>query len=367
MQAFIRRRRRHHRPGGPIPSILLVAGLLLSGCSGAPNPPSSSPAGLPLASPEASEASEVPVPSGSAMASDASIAFSFVGTNPVVTRQLAGLDALYVNPGAVIEADGRLHMFANVFSSWPGHVDVPHLVSQDGVTWLPAAKAPVLTSDDIPFTSGGADVSTGFVTRDGTWVLILETVESTAPWKLGRATAPGPDGPWTVDPEPILTAGPAGDWDAGGLSWPSVVATDTGFAMYYTGLDRLGGIGAIGLATSADGTTWTKHDGPVLVAEAPWERGKLDRPRVAATPRGLAMVYAGGRLTDRGLAWSDDGVAWRREGVGPVISADRFPIGGLAWDAALLYRGGALQYYLEIGAATGQGGTNVYLARVPVP
>jgi predicted GH43/DUF377 family glycosyl hydrolase len=181
-------------------------------------------------------------------------------------------------------------------------------------------------------------------------------------------TAPGPDGPWHVDPEPILEAGPTGAWDAGGLSWPSVVKTDGGYLMYFTGLDRPLGTGAIGLATSKDGSHWTKHEGPVFVADAPWELGKLDRPRVVVTPDGrLAMVYAGGQLTDRGLAWSDDGLSWHRDGGGPVISQDRFPVTGKAWDAALVYRGGSLDYYLEIGAASGSAGTNDYLATALLP
>ena len=124
----------------------------------------------------------------------------------------------------------------------------------------------MLTSDDVPLTTSGVDVSTGFITDDGTWVLVFETVENGRPWVLGRATAPGPDGPWTVGEAGILEAGPAGSWDAGGLSWPSVVATDDGYAMYYTGVERLRGRGAIGLATSPDGIAWTKHDGPVLRA-----------------------------------------------------------------------------------------------------
>lgn len=354
------------RPGRSIWSIVLVIGLLLSGCSGASGPGASAPTRSPAGPPDPSES---PSPTGSAVGSDApSVRFTFVGSTPVVTRQLAGLDGLYVNPGAVIEADGRLHMFANVFSSWPGHVDVPHMVSEDGRAWVPASKAPVLTSDDVPFTSGGADVSTGYVAADGTWVLIFETVENGVPWKLGRITGPGPDGPWRVDPEPILEAGQAGAWDAGGLSWPSVVKTDAGYSMYFTGLDRPLGMGSIGLATSTDGRHWTKHDGPVFVAAATWELGKLDRPRVVATPDGrLAMVYAGGRLTDRGLAWSTDGITWQRDGAGPVISQDRFPVEGKAWDAALIARNGALDYYLEIGSPSGSAGTNDYLATAPLP
>lgn len=296
----------------------------------------------------------------------ASISFTFESEVPTVTRELAGLDERYINPGAVIEHDGTLHMFANLFTAWPGHVSVVHLRSADGVLWALAEPKPVLTSDDVPFTSTGIDVSSGFVDADGRWVLIFETVESSAPWVIGRATAPGPDGPWAVDPEPILV-GAAGEWDADGLSWPSVVAADDGYAMYYTGVDRPRGKGAIGLATSPDGKTWARHPGPVFQAEAAWELGKLDRPRVAMTPRGLAMVYAGGRLTDRGLAWSADGVSWRRDGDGPVIDQDRYPVEGRAWDAALLHRDGQLLYYLEIGFASGSAGTQVYLATALIP
>jgi predicted GH43/DUF377 family glycosyl hydrolase len=295
-----------------------------------------------------------------------SLTFAF-DAEPVVTRELTGIDERYINPGAVIEHDGTFHMFANLFTSWPGPVSVVHLRSADGDTWDLAEPAPVLTRDDVPFAITGIDVSSGLVDADGEWVLIFETVENSKPWVVGRATAAGPDGPWTVDPEPILEPGAAGDWDAGGITWPSITATDDGYAIYYTGLDRPRGSGAIGLATSTDGATWTKHGQPVLSAEPTWERGKLDRPRVARTSRGFAMVYSGGQLTDRGLAWSDDGITWRRDGESPVIDQGDFPVDGRAWDAALLERDGQLLYYLEIGSASGTSGTQVYLARASIP
>jgi predicted GH43/DUF377 family glycosyl hydrolase len=298
-----------------------------------------------------------------------SLSFSFPeGDEPVVSRQLAGSDEDYINPGAIIDHDGRLHMYANVFTAWPGRVEVRHLTSEDGIAWTLAQPEPVLTSDDVPLANPGIDVSTGFVDGDGTWVLIFETVALTEPWVLGRATAPGPDGPWTVEPEPILEAGPAGSFDAGGVAWPSVVPTDAGFAMFYTGYQTQQGTGAIGMATSADGATWTRAAGPVLEPQADWESGSVDRPRVAATPDELVMVYAGRRLTDRGLAWSDDGGAtWSRDGTGPALTRDDFPISASAWDAALIYRDGALHYFLEIGLASGTTpSTEIYRA-VSVP
>jgi predicted GH43/DUF377 family glycosyl hydrolase len=297
-----------------------------------------------------------------------SIMFAFDGPEAVVTRALTGIDEDYINPGAVIEHDGILHMYANVFTSWPGHVTMPHLTSRDGRSWSLASPEPALTSEDVPLQASGADVSSGFIAPDGTWVLVFETVDISRPWVLGTVTGPGPDGPWTVHSDPILEAGAAGTLDAGGLSWPSVVATPDGLTMYYTALDRPYGTPVIARATSTDGRTWTKDESPVLVAELTWERRKVDRPRVAVTPQGFAMVYAGGRLTDRGLAWSEDGVTWRRDGEEPVIDQDDFPIDGQAWDAALLYRDGALHYYLEIGSASGAAAsTEVYLATAELP
>jgi predicted GH43/DUF377 family glycosyl hydrolase len=340
-----------------IATIAIGAGVVLGGCSAASPSPSAAP------SSEAAESTETPMPTPQPV----SLAFTWPeAPDPVVTRDLTGIDEQYINPGAVIEHDGQLHMFANVFTAWPGHVDVPHLVSADGASWTLAAPDPVLTSDDVPFAPNGADVSTGFVTDDGTWVLIIESVSSLTPWAVGRATASDPNGPWTVDSTPILEAGPAGSWDAGGIHWPSVVRTDGGWALYYAGFDTPRGHGAIGLATSADGVTWTRHEEPVLTAEGDWELHGLDRPRVAATPDGLAMVYAGGQLTDRGLAWSDDGITWRRDGDLPAIEQANYPINGRAWDAALIYRDGQLSYYLEIGG-TGGTGTNVYRATAAVP
>jgi predicted GH43/DUF377 family glycosyl hydrolase len=333
----------------------LATVLLLSACGNAQSPAGSTPASTtPSASAASTEASPSP----------ASVVFAWPdGEAPTVTRELTGIDERYINPGAVIEHDRELHMYANVFTGWPGRVQVPHLVSTDGVTWSLAEPEPVLTSDDVPFAMPGADVSTGFVADDGTWVLIFESVNTIGPWALGRATAPGPDGPWTVVAEPILEGGPDGSWDAGGLSWPSVVRLGDGWAMYYTALDRPRGNGVIGMATSTDGATWTKRDEPVLVPEAEWEGRGLDRPRVAPTPDGtFVMVYAGAQLTDRGVAFSADGQTWERDGDAPAITAEDFPITGRAWDAALLQRNGVLTYYLEIGSASGTGGTQVYRA-----
>jgi hypothetical protein len=198
-------------------------------------------------------------------------------------------------------------------------------------------------------------------------VLVFETVNAIAPWEIGLATAPGPDGPWTIGAAPILTAGEPGTWDAGGLTWPSVVPTPTGWSMYYTTFATTRRAGVIARATSVDGITWTKDLASVLEPEADWEGPALDRPRVVAVPDGYLMVYAGIDLTDRGIAASTDGVTWTRLGDVPAITQDDFPVDGRAWDAALIHRDGVLTYFLEIGAGTQALGTEVYRATAELP
>jgi predicted GH43/DUF377 family glycosyl hydrolase len=348
------------RPRLPIlprrPTALLAAlSLALAACGG----------GTPPSVPQ-STASEAP--SAAASPAHPSTAFAFASAEPVVSREQTGIDEAFINPGAVFEHEGQFHMFANLFTGFPGVSQVPHLSSPDGETWTLADEEPVFVTDDIEFAATGAHVSAGFVTDDGTWVLIFESLTTLEPWRLGRATAPAPGGPWTVDPEPILEPGAEGELDAGGLSWPSVVRTDAGYAMYYTAKPTPAGDGVIAMATSPDGETWTRAVAPVLVPEPAWEDGALDRPRVTVTPDGFAMVYSGRDLTDRGVAYSTDGVTWVRDGEAPAITQDDFPVDGRCWDAALLYRDGALHYILEIGAASASGGgTELYLASASLP
>ena len=330
-----------------IPALGVVV-ILLAACGGTPATAPDGPTLTPLGSPD-------PGPT-----------FTFPGGDtPNVSRELAGFpDESYINPGAVlVDEAGTFHMFANAFTGWPGKVEFPHLTSTDGVAWTLAASTPAFSSDEVPFAEPGADVSTAFVDDDGTWTLIFQTVNFIDASSLGRATAPGPDGPWAIDPEPVLEPGAEGEWDAGGLAWPSVVRTDDGWAMYYAGADRPRTPSqAIGLATSTDGVTWTKHDTPVLLPAAAWEGAGMDRPRVQRTDVGWVMLYTGRTLNDRGLAWSDDGVAWTTDPANPVITETDFPIDGNTWDTALLWHDGELRYYMEIGTATGGGTTDIYLA-----
>src|SRR5262245_47999351 len=111
----------------PIILIVLTA-LMVTACAGAASSPR---AGAP------STASSLPDATTRVIASTApSLTFTWPGgSTPTVTPAIAGIDAKYVNPGAVIASGGTLHMFANVFSIWPGPMEIAHLTSTDGATW----------------------------------------------------------------------------------------------------------------------------------------------------------------------------------------------------------------------------------------
>ena len=284
----------------------------------------------------------------------------------VVDTALLGTNDLYVNPGAVIEVDGLLHMFPNSFSTWPGRMRVPHLTSTDGIAWTLDDQADVLDTDVegfFPMADPGIDVSTGFVTDDGTWVLLFQNVSNLRSWKTYRMTAPSPRGPWTVEEAPAIDVGSGAAFDATGVQWPSAVRIGDRWAAYYSGVSGSGrGTGKIGVAFSDDGVTWTKHPEPVLVASESWELRSLDRPRVVSTPDGLVMLYTALDLNRRALATSTDGITWTKV-PGPSIEQQDFPIQGGSWDSALLFRDGQLEYFLEIGNQT----TAVYRALLAWP
>ena len=338
-------------------AVLLAASTVaLLGCGGAG--PASSGGSSPTGGPSGTMrpmASDAPIGSPAASPVAASFPparpFAFGSAEPVITTALAGMpDEKYVNPGAVIAAsDGVLHAFANVFTPWPGPVTVVHLTSKDGLRWARVGPVPAMSSAKLPFGTFGSDVSAGIVLDDGTWVVIIESVSSFKPWELYEATAPGPDGPWTVDPNPILGAGAAGVIDAGGLQWPAIVKGPSGYLLYYAAIPAGSGPAVIAVATSVNGRSWQRPVDPILVPDREFEGTAVNRPRVARLGDGFVMLYSGTPITNRGEAISSDGLTWTKVGDGPVIDRGRFPVDGGAWDAALVSIGGRLEYLLEIG------------------
>ena len=287
----------------------------------------------------------------------------------------------FTDPGAVLYHDGMFHMFQNAFNGWPARVSVFHLISEDGLSWERSAPVAVFNVDAVPYAGFSALVTSAFVEDDGTWVIYFYTLDdSNTPWQgaIGRATATNPDEAWTVDPEPVLTAGSDGSWDSFHVSHPSVIRTEDGYVMYYTG--RTADSINIGMATGEDGINWTRYDNPETT-EAPFaesdpvfeawetETGTLIAmaPQAIQTEDGWAMVYrsAGGYSDFSGtinLATSEDGINWSTYDAPPIT---RFDANGNAiWFTEFLHLDDTYYLFIEVGRVEPGAGntTQIYLS-----
>lgn len=131
---------------------------------------------------------------------------------------------------------------------------------------------------------------------------------------------------------PVVPAGPTGAWDESGVWAPDVIEVDGTYYLYYTGSEARNNQ-ALGLATSPDLLTWTKHPANPVVTPGPWSDRGVGR-NVAGrdgmvfhdAPRGRYLMYYTATMADGraciALAASTDLVAWRD--LGPtLIEEDR--------------------------------------------
>jgi predicted GH43/DUF377 family glycosyl hydrolase len=305
--------------------------------------------------------------------------FTVVGDGPIVQRGSEGSwYETFTDPGAVVYHDGAFHMFHNGFNGWPAPVGIAYSRSEDGENWSLVQEDPVFVGDDLDYVGLTVLASSALVEDDGTWVLYFYTWDQRtwpAPTKIGRATAPEPTGPWTADPEPLLSQGGEGEWDEYAVRVPSVIKTDDGYVMFYTGYTRTAGM--IGMAASPDGITWTKYDDPSSI-EAPfaesdpvfvsgedgaWDENHVLQPRVVASPEGFVMLYSSGAAVNGsgsklGYAVSEDGIHWEHV-TEPIFDHTRVSGGRAIWFTEFLYQDDVYYLFFELGTG---GNTEIYLA-----
>lgn len=141
--------------------------------------------------------------------------------------------------------------------------------------------------------------------------------------QVGHATSADLES-WTKDSNnPVLPPGSSGTWDEKWTADPCIVLYGDTYYMFYTGQDS-GGTYKIGLATSPDLKTWTKHDSnPILSPQGTgWESSNVYEQEVIRVGETFHMLYAGndGTTAQIGHATSTDGVAWSRDSNNPVIT-----------------------------------------------
>ncbi len=278
----------------------------------------------------------------------------------------------FFNPGAAILHDGTYHLFGLAFGD--GVTRAAHLTSTDALSWEVGAD-PDWTTIDLGLADPGPIPTSVLVEPDGTWALYgwgFEPGTNPAPTVAWRATAPGPDGPWTANPGIILAPGEGDAWDGRGIFAPSVIAEGNGaYRAAYSGSSRLfPNHGVVGMATSPDGDAWTKFDLPTaardLLASDPiieeglcgdFDAGSTFQPQLARTESGYRILYSGFTVgagpTTIVSAVSADGETWACDGA--AVTEAFFPASD-AINGITLIRGD--EDHLIVEALDGGGDTS---------
>lgn len=196
-----------------------------------------------------------------------------------------------------------------------------------------------------------------------------DTTLSSTGYAIGLATSLDGYAFKKYNNNPVLDVGAAGQWDDDAIARASVLWENNQFVMWYQGRDITPSVvNAIGVATSSDGTNWTKYgSNPVLSPSSPtaWDDDYVLSPAVLRQGgdenNDLIMFFQG--YSDSvpgnqiGTATGTDYYTWSKSGSNPTI-----PLGsGGAWDDYLVgrptavYQGGEYKmWYYGRGAAEGQ-------------
>ena len=145
--------------------------------------------------------------------------------------------------------------------------------------------------------------------------------------RMGIGRARSDDGVNWTDEGRLLSAGATGAWDDRVASFPGIWKDgDTWYLVYEGAADDIGfSPGDIGLATSADGKTFTKHPGnPILRHEKTgWERVNIGTPSLYKEGDTWHLFYHGydGTLCHIGVASGTSLTELTKSRANPIIPA----------------------------------------------
>lgn len=137
---------------------------------------------------------------------------------------------------------------------------------------------------------------------------------------------------WTMSDEPIITATP-GEWDEDAVSHCAVSYDGKTYYMWYSGSSS--GVSKVGLATSSDGIRWTKFENnPVFIpSDDGWDGANCGQSVVTYRNGKFHMFFLGANRLECcswsiGYATSPDGINWTRAQSNPVLTST-----GSGWES----------------------------------
>ena len=251
--------------------------------------------------------------------------------NPVVAVGAAGTwDSAYMFGFPRRAASGYEVVYRGIGAT--GIDAVGYASSPNGINWTKLATNPVLQrSGTVPAWDQNG-VTLGPLLDEGDhYTMFFRGFDAAFNSSMGRATSPDLRS-WQRAAGAVLSPGTAGAWDAD-IYVGQAMRKGPGYELWYLG-DNGAGLAQVGYASSIDGNTWSKSAAnPVLRpgSGGSWDNFDIDDFQVLARPWAgdYLMAYTGvnaANLRQVGIATSPDGITWTKHIGNPVLTA-----GGGGW------------------------------------
>ncbi|MCX6609524.1 MAG: hypothetical protein NTW74_01590 [Acidobacteria bacterium] len=241
---------------------------------------------------------------------------------PVIER---GASPDVLNPSVVRWRDGYINLYS-LFDGTSWHTALA--TSKDGLSWQDSGKVIDAKGDYIAANGGALVVGSE----------LLYAYQAGPKGKTVIHLARSSDGrSWTT--APILSLGPSMSWDEISIGDPYLISASGEIYLFYLGEDRARRQ-RLGVAKSKDGTTWTKHRGPLveLGGAGDFDENGLGEPAVFEANGQWVMLYTGRDRKEKramGYAVSKDGRHWEKLKE-PVLRGDQPWNSAVVCDATVL-------------------------------
>ncbi|MDP1675868.1 MAG: hypothetical protein Q8L88_03300 [Bacteroidota bacterium] len=226
-------------------------------------------------------------------------------------------------------------------------------------SWFDFSSIPILYPQGTQYDGRG--IGYPFVTYDDSlykmWYLNIQSAVNSkgAISSVGYATSK--DGlTWKhYSQEPVLTP-TQGTWDAFIIGHGTILRDETGYKLYYCGYNDNNNIRySIGLATSSDGIQWEKKTDPVFKGTNSWDYS-IGVKGVLKVNNKYFMYYGSSPASGIGLATSADGITWTRYPSNPIINpTESWEGGGIGYASVIYDEGKFKMVYVNNGYSSGFG------------
>ncbi len=239
--------------------------------------------------------------------------------NPIFSTSEEGWDESYIHAVSVLKEGDSYRLW---YSAGDGHNSgIGICESGDGINWERYSGNPLILNGSETYDSGYIFAPSVLRTEHG-YMMWYTGSDADYIWTINLATSD--DGiNWERYPEnPVVEPGP--EWyDSERVGDPWVILDEGVYKMWYTCQSRPHIIYGIAYATSDNGIHWQKHPDPVLLpAESGPDSSTVRSPSVIKTESGYALFYRG---IDTDGNWticsatSADGINWQRNPDNPII------------------------------------------------